>query len=141
MTSHRRGVVAVIIRQGRFLVIRRSEAVVAPRTYCFPGGGIEDGETQEVALVREIREELDAEIMPVRAVWHAVTPWGVTLDWWLAELAPASGLVANPAEVESIHWCTPGEMAALPALLESNRAFLAAWQRNEIELPPEFLNR
>jgi hypothetical protein len=42
--------------------------------------------------------------------------------------------VANPAEVESIHWMTPQEMAALPDLLDSNREFLRLIERNEIAL-------
>ena len=44
-------------------------------------------------------------------------------------------LVANPAEVASVHWLTPSEMAAKEDLLESNREFLELVQRGEIELP------
>jgi hypothetical protein len=36
--------------------------------------------------------------------------------------------------VESIHWHTQAEMAALPGLLESNRLFLEALAAGEIEL-------
>ena len=32
----------------------------------FPGGKVEDGETPEEAVVREIREELDVEVEPER---------------------------------------------------------------------------
>ena len=39
----RRGVVGVVVRDGRMLVISRSRSVVAPLVYCFPGGGIEAG--------------------------------------------------------------------------------------------------
>ena len=69
MTAHssRQGAVAVVVRDDRFLVIRRSANVVAPGAFCFPGGGIEAGETEERALVREFREELGATIVPVRA--------------------------------------------------------------------------
>jgi hypothetical protein len=34
----RRGAVAVVVRDGRMLVIRRARSVVAPLVYCFPGG-------------------------------------------------------------------------------------------------------
>jgi len=50
-------VVAVILRGERFLVICRSQQVRAPGMYCFPGGGIEPGETEEQALRRELLEE------------------------------------------------------------------------------------
>ena len=57
-TPGRRGAVAIVVREGRMLVIRRSRHVIAPLTYCFPGGGIEDGETEETAVVREVHEEI-----------------------------------------------------------------------------------
>jgi len=130
----RRGAVAVIERAGSLLVIRRSQAVVAPGAYCFPGGGIEPGETEEQALVREFLEELQVEVRPLRRVWSSVTPWNVELAWWQAEL-PASVIPQpSPAEVESIHWCTLAEIAQLPGLLESNHQFLAAIERREIVL-------
>ncbi len=132
----RRGVVAVVPRDGRMLVIRRARSVVAPLVYCFPGGGIEGDESEEEALVREFREELGAALRPVRRLWQCVTAWKVDLAWWLAEMAPGAAPLANPCEVESIHWFTPGEMAALPDLLESNRAFLELLARGEITLKP-----
>jgi 8-oxo-dGTP diphosphatase len=132
----RRGAVAIILRGQRMLIIRRSPAVVAPLTYCFPGGGIEDGESEETALVREVREEIGVTIRPLRRLWHCVTAWKVQLAWWLAELEPGAVPLANPAEVESIHWVTLREMAQLPGLLDSNRVFLELIERGEIELGP-----
>lgn len=123
---------AVVVRQGRFLVIRRSGNVEAPRTYCFPGGAIEPGESEQEALVREIREELGARIRPLRRVWQSVTPWDVALAWWQSELDETPPLVPNPSEVESVHWLTPDEMAGLAGLLESNHDFLDALAAGEI---------
>jgi 8-oxo-dGTP diphosphatase len=120
----RRGAVGVAVRDGRMLVIRRSRSVVAPLVHCFPGGGIEAGESEEQALVREFREEVGLSVRPLRRLWHCVTAWKVDLAWWLVEIEPGAEPVANPSEVESIHWLTPDEMAALPDLLESNREFL-----------------
>jgi 8-oxo-dGTP diphosphatase len=130
----RRGAVAVVLRGGRMLVIRRARSVVAPLVYCFPGGGIEDGESEEQALVREFREEVGVVIRPVRRLWRCVTSWKVELAWWLGELDPDAVPAANPREVESVHWFTPEEMAALPELLESNREFLELLARGEIRL-------
>jgi len=133
-TPGRRGAVAVIPRGDQVLVIRRSRSVVAPLTYCFPGGGIEEGESEQSALVREVCEELGVVVRPVRRLWQCVTPWQVELAWWLAEMPARAVPSANPAEVESIHWVTPGQMAQLPGLLESNRLFLDLVQRGEIRL-------
>jgi len=133
-SSRRRGVVAVAVRDQRLLVVRRSQQVVAAGAYCFPGGGIEKGESEPQALIREIREELAAAILPIRRLWQSVTPWGVGLAWWLSDLPPGEEPIPNPAEVESVGWYSPEEMAALPGLLESNRAFLEALAAGEFDL-------
>ena len=54
-------VAAVIESEGRFFATQRG---YGPQKdgWEFPGGKIEPGETPEAALVREIREELDADI-------------------------------------------------------------------------------
>src|ERR1700674_1412199 len=122
----RRGVVAVISRRNRLLVIRRSSQVVAPGAICFPGGGIESGETEAAALVREIDEELGAAVLPIRRLWQNVTAWDVELSWWLADVDATAALAPNPAEVESVHWLAPDELIELPELLSSNREFLQA---------------
>lgn len=124
----------MIVRERRFLVIRRSRQVVAPLAYCFPGGAIEPGESEEEAIFREIREELDVTIQPLRQVWQSVTPWGVSLAWWDCELSRDAPITPNAAEVESVCWCTPDEMARLPGLLQSNREFLDALAEGRIEL-------
>jgi len=133
-STGRRGVVAVIRSDDRLLVIRRSQSVVAPGAYCFPGGAIEGDETEEQALVREIAEELGACVRPLRRIWTNTTPWNVTLSWWLAEAEPDCKYRPNPAEVESIHWLTANEMSGLPELLANNRHFLSAVANGEIVL-------
>jgi 8-oxo-dGTP pyrophosphatase MutT (NUDIX family) len=131
------GVVAVIPRGGQLLVIRRSQHVVAPGAFCFPGGGIEAGESEPAALIRELNEELGAVVRPRDRLWHSVTPWNVTLAWWLATWNPGEPLMPNPAEVESVHWLSPAEMLELPGLLTSNREFLERVLSGAIQLPAD----
>lgn len=125
----KRGVVAVILRGERFLVIRRSQHVRAPGMHCFPGGGIEPGETEEQALRRELLEELSVAAQPIRRLAESVTPWQVHLAWWLAEIDADAALIPHPDEVESFHWLTAAEIRALPNLLASNVEFLDAWAK------------
>ncbi len=132
--SPRRGAVAVICREQRLLVIRRSQQVEAPGTYCFPGGAIESGETPEEAVCRELQEELGVRVQPLRLLWQSVTAWSVELSWWLTELDASAQVQPNPAEVEQVLWLTPDQMRQLPALLQSNWRFLDAWQRGEFRL-------
>lgn len=131
----KRGVVAVVPRRDRLLVIRRSQAVIAPGAYCFPGGGLQANESESAAIVREMREELNVEATPQQCLWRSTTPWNVKLAWWLAELPADSVLVPNEDEVEAIHWLVPDEIRSLAGLLESNHHFLDAWQRGEFALP------
>jgi 8-oxo-dGTP diphosphatase len=130
----RRGAVAIIVRDGRMLVIRRSRAVVAPLAACFPGGGIEPGESETDALKRELREELGVETWPLRRLWQCVTAWKVELAWWLCGMADDAVVCPNPAEVDSVHWVTPAEMAAMSELLPSNKEFLDLIQCGEVVL-------
>ena len=129
------GVVAVICREERLLLIRRSQIVTAPGYVCFAGGGVEDGESEEEALVREMHEELGVEVQPARRIWQSTTRWGTRLGWWLADLDIAQQITPNPEEVAEIFWLTPDEIAAREDLLGSMPDFLAAWKSNEFALP------
>ena len=130
----RRGVIAVIVEAGRLLVIRRSETIIAPGAYCFPGGGIESGESHEEALTREMVEELAVDARPLRQIWHCVTSWNVELFWWQAVLLDGRPMVPNPREVASIHWMMPREVMALDGLLESNHQFLDDWSSGRVAI-------
>lgn len=136
----RRGVIGLVAEGGqldrlaRFLVIRRSRHVIAPLTYCFPGGGIEDGESQSEALVREFREELNVEVVPGAKFWESVTPWNVHLVWWTASLQEGAVIRPNPEEVESFHWMTVEEMLNEPQTLESNLPLLTGLKEGRIKL-------
>jgi 8-oxo-dGTP diphosphatase len=55
-------VAAVIERAGRILIARRHGGSHLGGLWEFPGGKRQPGETPEAALVREIREELDAAV-------------------------------------------------------------------------------
>lgn len=118
------GVVVVVERDGRYLVIRRSADVVAPHAWCFVGGAIEPGESQAEAVVREFAEEVGGRVRPVRLLWeHTRRDGRLHLYWWEAELLDGT-LQPNPAEVAEFRWLLPSEIARLPGLLDSNREFL-----------------
>lgn len=54
---------AIIEREGRVLAAQRSVFGSLPLKWEFPGGKLEEGETEEEGLVREIQEELCVEIV------------------------------------------------------------------------------
>ncbi len=60
-------VVAAVIQreldsEGRVLIVRRGPGLSGAGFWEFPGGKVEEGETQEGALIREINEELGIDI-------------------------------------------------------------------------------
>lgn len=119
-----RGVVAVIERHGRFLMIQRSSAVAAPGAWCFPGGAIRTGETPAEALERELLEELDARIEPRCEVWRWRRAEGdLELRWWRADLLN-DALRPDPAEVQDVRWMTAEEIRNTPGVLPNNVTFL-----------------
>ena len=63
MKKHVNVVAAVIHNeQKEILCALRSPVMVLPNLWEFPGGKIEEGESHEIALIREIQEELNIEI-------------------------------------------------------------------------------
>ena len=61
------GVGAVIVHEGRVVLIRRGKPPLKGR-WIVPGGTVEWGETLEEALVREVREETGLEVRPREVV-------------------------------------------------------------------------
>ena len=60
------GVVAVICKDDRILSIRRPADIDLGGRWCFPGGAVEAAESQDAALIREVREEVGAEVRDLR---------------------------------------------------------------------------
>ncbi len=128
------GVVVVVQRGGRYLIVRRAAGVPVPGAWCFVGGAVELGESQEQAVVREFAEEVGGTVRPLRRIWEYTRPDGkLRLYWWAAELVDGA-LKANPAEVAEIRWCSPEEIARLPNVLESNREFLRLVEQRAVQL-------
>ena len=125
-------VVAIISQGDRLLVIKRSATVRSPNLFCFPGGMIEVGETPEVALQREMSEELNICAIAVSEVWQSYTPKGTRLHWWTARSDELDRVFPNPDEVASFEFMTLEEVFAMDDVLESNQVFFEAIQAGKL---------
>lgn len=119
-------VVRVDFRTRQVLVIRRSATVAAPGALCFPGGGIEPGESPSDAVVREFLEEVGVAIRVGEVVAQNQTPVGAPLYWFVAELADPTETEPEfhlqTSEVAGYEWRTLAELLEEPDFLPNNLA-------------------
>ena len=107
-------VAAVIRRGGRVLIAQRPAEGLLGNLWEFPGGKVEQGETLETALQREIREELNVEIAivaPFGVYRHAYTHFRVTLHAFLARLESGE---PRAVQVQALRWVSPAALADFP---------------------------
>ena len=101
-------VAAAIKRNGRYLAARRTKPDWAAGRWEFPGGKVEVGESDEQALVREIREELGVGI----AVGDRVPGEWPLHDDLVLHLYVATMIDGHPAPLDhhdEIRWLAPQE--------------------------------
>ena len=116
-------VVAVLRRGDRFLVIKRGLEAILSGYWAPPSGRVEEGETHEQTLVREIEEELGVAATPIAKVWECATDDGTfVLHWWIAEVGDGE-LLLNANEVAEARWVTTREFLALHPTFSGDRDF------------------
>ncbi len=112
--------VAMVDADGRVLLARRPEGKAMAGLWEFPGGKVhgEEGETPEVALVRELREELAVDITesclaPFAFASHPYEDQGFHLLMPLYICRVWKGTV-TPLEGQELKWVRPMKMAEMP---------------------------
>ncbi|MFD2999048.1 (deoxy)nucleoside triphosphate pyrophosphohydrolase [Pontibacter toksunensis] len=109
---------AIIELHGKVLVTQRSEFMREPLLWEFPGGKLEQGETEEACLVREVYEELNIHVRPLKRL----TPVMHQTKNHLIELIPhictyVGGVIhllehiafewVDPSALQKYNWCLP----------------------------------
>jgi 8-oxo-dGTP diphosphatase len=124
-----RVVAAVIQRDGKILACRRAPHKSLAGLWEFPGGKVEPGETDEVALAREIREELSIEITVGEFIAESVAPAGeamILLNAYWAQTNVAGEVSSTdhdrmewlaPADLETVTWA-PADVPFLALVLK-----------------------
>ena len=108
-------VAAIIEYQEKFLCVQRGENKLSyiSKKYEFPGGKVEEGETQNQALIREIREELEMDIEPINlllTVNHEYPDFKIKMHGILCKSNSDSLTLTEHIDYK---WLSKSELAAL----------------------------
>lgn len=111
-------VVAVIHRDGKVFIAKRADTKETwPGKFELVGGHVDPGETLEVALQREVREEIDAEVTigPIIGAFTYESEDTFKVEiCYLCELAdPASEPVINPEDHSEGRWISKADLGML----------------------------
>jgi 8-oxo-dGTP diphosphatase len=107
-----RVVAAIVEGNGAFLVTRRLPGTHLAGLWEFPGGKVDEGETDAQALVREIREELDVDTVvgPLELeTTHTYPDRAVTLLFYRCSLRGTP----RPLQGQEMRWVARRELATL----------------------------
>ncbi|WP_035857559.1 (deoxy)nucleoside triphosphate pyrophosphohydrolase [Cryptosporangium arvum] len=121
---------AIVNDRGQVLAAQRAEPPALAGGWEFPGGKVEPGEPEEVAIVRECREELGVEIELVERLGGDLP---LERDHWVLRVWIARLVAGEPTALEhaALRWLDATELddvAWLPAdapLIDELRVRLA----------------
>lgn len=108
--------VALADGDGRVLLQQRAPDRAMAGLWEFPGGKVEEGETPETALVREIEEELGVTLDPgaIMPACFASAPLGDRHMILLLYLCRAWRGEPAPLDAAALRWASTAEMRSLP---------------------------
>jgi 8-oxo-dGTP diphosphatase len=114
MVTTIRVVAAVIERDGSYLVTQRRPTAVLPLLWEFPGGKVEDGETDADALCREVFHRVGVEVRPgaqISSVRHAYEHYTVDLHLYECRVTVGEPKAVN---VHQYRWASSRDFDELP---------------------------
>jgi len=108
--------VGAILRTGDQFLLghRHPDRRTLPNVWDVPGGRIEPGESAEVAIVRELREELGIEVDPAQLVpWRTVEAEGYALMLFVVDRWAGEVTIAEPEEHGQLSWFRVSDLSNL----------------------------
>jgi len=105
-----RVVAAVIERDGRYLITQRNAGAVLPLLWEFPGGRVEEGESEAEALHREVKGRIGVDVEvgdKIGEHHHEYANYDVYMLMYKCTLDPEAR--PYPATVTDLRWVTSRE--------------------------------
>jgi 8-oxo-dGTP diphosphatase len=108
--------VALVDADGRVLIAKRPEGKAMAGLWEFPGGKVEAGERPELALIRELKEELDIDVTeaclaPLTFASHAYEKFHLLMPLYVCRRW--KGMVAA-LEGQELKWVKPNRLREHP---------------------------
>jgi len=108
-------VAAVIERDGRYLITQRRASAVLAGLWEFPGGRVEEGETDQDAMQRELHERLGVDVEVKDRIAHRVHNYhGYSVDLNLYHAVILAGQEARALRVAEVRWVPSNEFENYP---------------------------
>jgi 8-oxo-dGTP diphosphatase len=108
-------VAAVIERDGRYLITQRRATAVLPGLWEFPGGRVEEGESDEAALRREMQERLGIDVVVKLQIAHRVHKYqGYTVDLNLYQAVILNDQEPKLVRVADVRWVASSDFEKYP---------------------------
>jgi 8-oxo-dGTP diphosphatase len=98
---------------GRYLITQRRSTAALPLLWEFPGGRVHDGETDETALVRELKERLGIDIVvdsKAATTQHNYPDYDLDFSVFHCKLKPGGEHSVSSAKVNDHRWVQLSEM-------------------------------
>jgi 8-oxo-dGTP diphosphatase len=109
-----RVVAAVVEKDGRYLITQRRSVAVLPLMWEFPGGRVEEGETDAEALKREVLHRLGADVEVGKLISFVSHPYEhYVVDLYLYECVLV-GSAPDARNVQAFKWVTSAEFDGYP---------------------------
>ncbi len=107
-----RVVAAQIERGGRYLITQRKPTSSLPLLWEFPGGRVEDGEADPLALARELKEEMDIQVEVGElsvSVTHEYEAYIIDFRVYRCQLLTPEHQIQKIG-IHDFHWVAPNEL-------------------------------
>ena len=79
----------------------------------FPAGHIEEGETPEQAVIRELKEELDIEVAPIKTIAEGLADLPNYYAYWIMCNWESGDINPSKREIKDLKWLTKEEALKL----------------------------
>lgn len=98
---------ALVVQKGQILLMDRAKP---PYGLAGPAGHVDEGETQEIAILREVQEESGLVVINKKLILEEFVPWNTCSQgieghrWFLYQCDVKGALHRSKAEAKSLGW-------------------------------------